>query len=152
MVKKLSTHEEKKMKKPKSMTFAYDSWIGMRNRCLNPKHPSYKHYGGRGIKVCERWMDFEKFFMDMGERKAHQSLGRVDNNGNYERKNCRWEDDYQQMNNRRNSCFITMYEMTMTKEQWARAYGISPTTITNRLKRGWTVEQAIRTKPGEKRK
>ncbi|WP_239700372.1 hypothetical protein [Mammaliicoccus sp. D-M17] len=75
----------------KSNTAEYRVWIGMKNRCNNPKHKQYKDYGGRGIKVCERWDDFSNFIEDMGERptKKHQ-IDRTNNDGNYEPNNCEW--------------------------------------------------------------
>jgi hypothetical protein len=66
----------------------YVSWMGMKQRCIDPKHISYPRYGGRGIAVCTRWMDFENFLNDMGERPAGLSLDRIDNEGNYESNNC----------------------------------------------------------------
>lgn len=75
----------------KSNTAEYGVWKGMRERCNNPKHKQYKDYGGRGIKVCERWNDFSVFLEDMGEKptKKHQ-IDRTNNDGNYEPNNCRW--------------------------------------------------------------
>jgi hypothetical protein len=73
----------------------------MKSRCLNPNGVSYKDYGGRGIKVCERWLKFEHFFADMGVRPRGKSIDRKDVNGNYEPKNCRWATKHEQETNKR---------------------------------------------------
>lgn len=81
----------------------YSSWAGMKDRCTNQNHKSYNNYGGRGIKVCERWMDFRNFLKDMGERPEGMSIDRIDVNGDYEPGNCRWATAKQQSSNKRNS-------------------------------------------------
>jgi len=84
-------------------TPTYMSWNAMRTRCVNPSHVAYKHYGGRGITVCERWNDFSLFLADMGERPENTSIDRIDVNGNYEPGNCRWADAKTQARNKRKS-------------------------------------------------
>lgn len=83
-------------------TGTYRSWLAMRVRCTDPKHHAWKNYGGRGITVCDRWMEsFENFYADMGDRPSGRSLDRVDNDGNYEPGNCRWATRSEQARNKR---------------------------------------------------
>ena len=79
----------------------YRTWLGMRNRCRNPRSGQYAYYGGRGIAVCDRWNVFENFLSDMGERPAGRSIDRIDVNGNYEPSNCRWATASEQRRNQR---------------------------------------------------
>ena len=86
-----------------SYTPVYNAWHSMRYRCLNPKSRDYPNYGGRGITICERWLKFENFLADMGERPKRRRLtvGRIDNDRGYSPDNCRWETYTQQNNNNR---------------------------------------------------
>lgn len=86
----------------RSYTKTYKAWVSMKGRCNNPKAGSYKHYGGRGISVCSKWMEsFEAFLADMGECPDNYSLDRINVEGNYEPANCRWADRITQANNTR---------------------------------------------------
>lgn len=84
-----------------SNTSTYQIWCGMIARCRKPSHGRYKYYGGRGIKVCDRWLKFENFLADMGERPGDLTLDRINNDGNYEPGNCRWAHHIDQIANRR---------------------------------------------------
>ena len=79
----------------------YHTWIGMKTRCSNKNHIAYKNYGGRGIKVCERWLKFENFLEDMGERPKGLTIDRENNDGNYEPGNCKWSTTKEQNRNGR---------------------------------------------------
>jgi hypothetical protein len=79
----------------------YSVWLNMRNRCNNPNEVAYKNYGGRGIKVCDRWSDFANFLADMGERPEGHSIERINNDGNYEPSNCKWATRSEQSMNKR---------------------------------------------------
>lgn len=128
-------------------TRTYIAWTSMMGRCFNPNNASFKHYGGRGITVCERWKSFENFLLDMGVKPAdHLSLERTDNNGNYEPGNCIWADIITQHNNTRRSVMKTYNGQTLTIAQWARKYGLRVDTLWRRLKAGWNIEKAL-TKP-----
>ena len=135
-------------------TKEYSSWSGMRRRCLDFKNPKYPSYGGRGIKICERWMEsFENFYEDMGNIPGKcYSLGRIDNNGNYCPENCRWETMKQQARNKRNSKMITIDGVCRSMAEWSEISGLKYGALQYRLYTGWDPKEAITLKYGEKRK
>lgn len=117
----------------KSSRPEYGVWWDMKTRCFNPKCKAYKHYGGRGITVCKRWMNFENFLADMGERPEGMSIDRFPNNdGNYEPGNCRWATQQQQSENTR----IVLNIGGVSQSQLARNLGSSQGCIYHRRKHG----------------
>ncbi len=122
----------------------YGVWWTMLHRCVDPKSKSYRNYGGRGIKVCERWRDFAAFYEDMGPRPSDQhSIERRENDGDYEADNCFWATKAEQVANKRNTHLITVNGETKHLAEWARLLEATPAAILYRLKRGWTPEQAV---------
>lgn len=132
----------------KEVTAEYKCWQQMRKRCENPKSQFYKDYGGRGIRVCDRWHIFENFLEDMGCRPSSEhSIDRhPDTNGNYEPGNCRWATDIEQANNRRDTPMIEYQGRTQSIADWARELGVKYWSLRNRIiNLAWPVEKAFTT-------
>lgn len=126
-------------------TSEYNSYSQMIGRCYNHGNKDYKLYGGRGIRVCDRWKDdFKNFIDDMGQKPGKgYSIDRIDNNGIYELSNCRWANIFEQNNNKRNNVLLTYMGKTQTQEQWAREIGLDGTTIKKRRHKGWPIDQIL---------
>jgi len=124
------------------LTPEFRTWVSMRFRCRDTRHANY---GGRGIRVCDRWdQSFEAFLQDMGPRPSDQhSLDRIDVNGDYEPHNCRWATVKQQLRNKRGNRLLTCRGETKTLAEWCEITGQKWHTITGRIMRGWGVEDAI---------
>jgi len=120
-------------------------WANMRARCNDPADAYYHNYGGRGIKVCERWMNSYPIFLeDMGYAPTlKHTLDRVNNDGNYEPGNCRWATRSEQMRNTRRSHYIEFNGETKTLVEWQDKTGINYFTILYRLKSGWSMDRAL---------
>lgn len=121
----------------------YATWYEMQQRCFSSKQGEYKYYGGRGITVCERWMDVRNFIADMPERPPGCTLDRVDVNGNYEPGNCRWATKSQQMNNTRRNVNVTIDGVTKTVQEWSEISPAHCNTIRHRLNIGWEPRRAV---------
>ena len=129
----------------KSITSIKQTWRDMKVRCYNTKNKSYKHYGARGIKVCDRWLhSFAKFKKDMGEKPGTEySIDRIDVNKDYSPENCRWATPKEQANNKTNNHLIEHNNKIMTVSAWAKHKDINLGTLLSRLKRGWPIEKAL---------
>lgn len=124
----------------------YSVFMGMKQRCYNSNYWAYKDYGGRGIKICDRWLeDFRNFLEDMGEPPINYTIERKDNNAGYNKENCIWASRQDQQNNRRVNHLLTYKEKTMTVAQWGREMNMGHNTLSERLRKGWSVEEALET-------
>ena len=115
----------------------YMVWNRMLTRCYNTKVDRYPRYGGRGIRVCDEWLDFENFYADMGDIPGDgYSIGRIDNDGNYSKENCRWETASQQQNNTSRSHMVEVNGEIMTVKQASDLTGVSYSTLIQRARAG----------------
>ncbi len=126
------------------MTRVYRIWAGMISRCETPSSSSYKNYGARGIKVCERWHWFENFLADMGEPGPSQSIDRIDVNGEYCPENCKWETKKNQQRNTTRNVWIEHNGVTKCITDWAPEFGLKPSTLCMRIYRGMSFEDAVK--------
>ncbi len=124
-------------------TEAYKSWQKMKSRCENKADRGYQNYGGRGIVVCERWQSFAMFLEDMGERPAGMSIDRIDVNGNYEPRNCKWATRFEQARNKRTNRILTVNGVSRIITDWACIGGISVNGILARLSKGESSHDAV---------
>jgi hypothetical protein len=119
-----------------SGTKTYFSWRSMKHRCTHPSNASWEYYGGRGVKVCDRWLnDFDAFVEDMGFAEDGQSLDRIDPNKGYSPENCRWATSVEQARNKREHRRITYRGQTKLLVEWAELLGVSSDTLHKRLSR-----------------
>ena len=126
----------------------YRIWKGMRSRCRIPSATGYKNYGGRGIKVCDRWDDYLAFLQDMGEAPDDYSIDRFpDANGNYEPGNCRWANKREQMLNYRRNVRLEFNGKTQTLDEWTKELGFGKMLISQRIKMGWSIKDALTLPP-----
>lgn len=125
----------------------YNTLACMIQRCQNPKHDCYPHYGGRGIKICEEWncvSKFPAFLAYMGRKPSPKhTIERIDNNGNYEPGNVRWATKKEQLSNRRNTVLLTFRGESLCRNDMARRHGLTPDQLRKRLRTGWDLERAL---------
>lgn len=132
----------------------YRSYNSMKTRCYNKNYPQYKDYGGRGIRVCKRWLGpngFRRFLDDMGPRPIDKSLDRIDVNGDYTPGNCRWATRKEQSNNTRNNRLVEYEGEVHTIPEWAQKKGFPQMILYNRIMLyKWNIKRALET-PYKKR-
>src|SRR5262245_34706055 len=137
-------HRDQMTRHGRAETSEYFVWGSMLQRCYNPKHRQFRHYGGRGIRVCDRWGEsFANFLAEMGKRPPGLQLDRIDNDRGYEPGNCRWATTTEQSRNRRSCRLLTLGDETMPLSAWAVRTGLPENTIRNRLRRGWSDERTL---------
>lgn len=123
----------------------YGIWDNMKKRCYSPDVKSYKHYGARGIKMCDRWKSsFILFLADMGRRPSKEySIDRIDNDGDYKPENCRWATRKEQSRNMRRNVLVTINGVTKCVTDWVSYFNISKGTVSERLARGWNLDETL---------
>lgn len=132
----------------------YRTYHSMKVRCLNPNNKDYKDYGGRGIKICDEWLNDFIIFRNWAIENGYNddlTIERIDVNGNYEPSNCKWVTRKVQSRNTRQNRMITINNQTKCLSDWCSYFNISRATVKDRLRNGWTEIDAI-TKPVDKRK
>jgi len=138
---KITKHGHSPRKGP---TKVYRCWRNMIARCNNEKATDYHRYGGRGISVCQRWLIFANFLIDMGEPPSEfHSIDRINNDGNYEPGNCRWATESQQKRNTSRNVILTIDGTSLTIVDWSKFSGIKKSTIIMRLLAGWGHRKAV---------
>ena len=121
-------------------------WYSIWERCYLPSSQGYEYYGARGICVCQEWMDFQLFYAFWGDPPFdNATIGRIDNDGNYEPGNCEWQTQKQQNNNTRRSRLIQWNGKTQSIRDWAEEYNIGTGRLSERLRRGWDMQRALTT-------
>src|SRR6267142_4778572 len=122
----------------------YTAWSAMLRRCRNSKDPAYPNYGGRGITVCTPWHTYTNFLRDMGRAPStNHSIDRINNDSNYDPINCRWATAIEQNSNKRGARLLPWRGLLMTAAAWERHLGVAKGTIQDRLRAGWSVEDAL---------
>lgn len=121
----------------------YNVWRSMRDRCYNPNSKPFADYGGRGIKICDRWADFYAFVQDMGPRPEGYSIDRIDNDGDYEPGNCRWADRRTQQRNQRRAVYVEIEGTKYRAIELAEAIGAKTDTIVKRAANGLSLSDVL---------
>jgi hypothetical protein len=136
-----------------SYTSEYRAWQTMRLRCLEPTNQAYPRYGGRGITVCDRWLNSpEPFLKDMGPKPSPKhELDRIDNDGPYEPGNCRWATRTESSRNRRSNRILEYNGERRTLAEWCERFRLPRDTVRKRLESGWSITSTLQTPVRPKR-
>lgn len=132
----------------------YKIYMGMKQRCYNKNNHKYPQYGGRGIKICDEWLNDVTKFYEWSIKNGYKedlSIDRIDNDKGYSPENCRWESKLTQSRNRRSSRIVEIKGKTKTFSEWCQLYGINRSTAVDRLRNGWDEIEAITTPVGDSR-
>jgi hypothetical protein len=122
----------------------YQTWANIIQRCGNPNNPSFRNYGAKGVKICDRWREsFAAFVEDMGPRPFGMTIDRIDPNGNYEPENCRWATVTEQARNKRAKRLIEVEGRTYHVAELSEKYGIDMKTLHWRASQGWPMEKVL---------
>lgn len=121
----------------------YNAWRSMITRCTNKSYKTYKYYGGRGIRICERWFDFKNFLADLGECPDGMTIGRINNDGNYCPENVRWETIKQQLRNTSRNRIVCVRGIKGCVTEVCEHFGLNANAVNGRLYLGWDVERAF---------
>ena len=131
-----------------SKTKLYKTYQRIKNRCYRKNFPHYNLYGGRGIKMCDEWLNdfetFKKWAINNGYKEG-LSIDRINVDGNYEPNNCRWITMFEQASNKRTNVYYTINGQTKTQTEWCRYYNISKNNVRRRLDIGWDIMKALTT-------
>lgn len=132
---------------PKYNKRLYDIWRGMKRRCFEVSHPSYKNYGKRGIIVCDKWINDYTAFRDWAVINGYTdelTIDRIDNNGNYEPTNCRWIPFSENCLGKRDNVYITIGNATKTMSEWAEITNLSRQVLSSRYSKSKSLDYLFR--------
>lgn len=124
----------------------YNIWFDMKRRCYQKQNKRWSRYGGRGIKVCKEWLDSFQAFFDWAIANGYEdslTIDRIDHDKDYSPSNCRWSGYYEQANNRSNNHIITYHGESKTMMEWSRILGMNYSTLRQRIRSGWSVDDAF---------
>jgi hypothetical protein len=121
----------------------YVTWHSMKQRCRDKNHSAYFKYGGRGITFCDRWLNFNNFLCDMGERPTGKTLDRINNNGNYEPTNCKWSTKKEQARNTRKNRYIDFNGKKITIAELSDKIGVNQGVLRGRINNGYSMDKVL---------